>query len=70
MTGLPTAENPAGRWWADVGLGEGFRLPLPLVEGEHVQDGFRYRLTDVGPRRLVLPARPGGLVPWGRGRRR
>jgi N-hydroxyarylamine O-acetyltransferase len=49
VTGLPTAENPAGRWWADVGLGEGFRLPLPLVDGEHVQDGFRYRLSDVGP---------------------
>ncbi|WP_244927545.1 arylamine N-acetyltransferase [Nocardioides sp. W7] len=49
VTDLPTAGNPGGRWWADVGLGEGFRLPLPLVEGEQVQDGFRYRLDDVRP---------------------
>lgn len=47
VTGLPTAGNPGGRWWVDVGLGDAFRLPLPLVAGAHVQDGFCYRLDDV-----------------------
>ncbi len=46
---LPAEDNPGGRWWVDVGLGDAFREPLPLVPGEHVQDGFRYRLTDVRP---------------------
>lgn len=44
---LPDASNPGGLWWADVGLGDAFRLPLPLVTGTHVQDGFRYELTEV-----------------------
>lgn len=44
---LDTEDNPAGRWWVDVGLGDGFRHPLPLVPGEHVQDGFCYRITEV-----------------------
>jgi N-hydroxyarylamine O-acetyltransferase len=44
---LPTAANPEGRWWADVGLGDGFVEPLPLVTGEHRDAGFRYRLEDV-----------------------
>lgn len=47
VPGLPSADNPGGRWWVDVGLGDGFRHPLPLVAGEHVQDGFRYRVTEV-----------------------
>jgi N-hydroxyarylamine O-acetyltransferase len=47
VTDLPTAGNPDGRWWVDVGLGDAFRLPLPLVAGAHVQDGFCYRLDDV-----------------------
>ena len=47
VSGLPTPENPGGRWWPDAGLGDAFVDPLPLVEGEHVQDGFRYRLEDV-----------------------
>jgi len=33
VDGLPTGENPGGRWWPDVGLGEGSSDPLPLVEG-------------------------------------
>lgn len=45
--GLPSADNPGGRWWADVGLGDAFHDPLPLAAGEHEQDGFRYRLEDV-----------------------
>lgn len=47
VSDLPTSGNPDGRWWVDVGLGDAFRLPLPLVAGEHVQDGFCYRLDDV-----------------------
>jgi N-hydroxyarylamine O-acetyltransferase len=39
---LPTANNPGGRWWADVGLGDGFLDPLPLVAGDYRQHGFRY----------------------------
>ena len=27
--GLPTDDNPGGRWWVDVGLGDAFRDPLP-----------------------------------------
>ena len=33
VTGLPTDANPGGRWWADVGLGEGPIDPVPLVAG-------------------------------------
>jgi N-hydroxyarylamine O-acetyltransferase len=35
VTGLPTADNPGGRWWPDVGLGEGSGDPLPLVPGTY-----------------------------------
>lgn len=49
VTDLPDATNPGGAWWADVGLGDAFRLPLPLVAGDHVQDGFRYRLAGASP---------------------
>ena len=35
VTGLPTADNPGGRWWPDVGLGEGVGDPLPLVDGTY-----------------------------------
>lgn len=33
VTGLPTDTNPDGRWWPDVGLGEGPLDPVPLVAG-------------------------------------
>jgi arylamine N-acetyltransferase len=54
VSGLPTDENPGGRWWPDVGLGEGSSDPLPLVPAtfgdgelavglEHVtEDGWTY----------------------------
>lgn len=36
---------PGGETWlTDVGLGDGPAEPLALVEGEHLQRGFRYRL--------------------------
>lgn len=38
VSGLPTDTNPGGRWWPDVGLGEGFVDPVPLVEGVVADD--------------------------------
>ncbi|GAB6984755.1 arylamine N-acetyltransferase family protein [Nocardioides pyridinolyticus] len=49
VAGLPSPENPGGEWWADVGLGDGFRDPLPLVPGKHVQGGFTYVIDEVRP---------------------
>lgn len=48
VRGLPTAANPAGRWWPDLGYGDGFRSPLPLLEGHYRQGPFVYRLVRVG----------------------
>jgi len=44
VSGLPSPDNPGGRWWPDVGLGEGFRDPLPLVTGVHREGPFSYRV--------------------------
>lgn len=49
VTGLPTPDNPDGRWWVDVGLGDAFLEPLPLVEGEHEEAGFRFRMEGLTP---------------------
>ena len=35
VSGLPDAASPAGQWWPDLGLGDGFRDPLPLTDGTH-----------------------------------
>ena len=45
--GLPTDDNPGGRWWVDVGLGDAFRDPLPVVVGHYDQAGFDYEITEV-----------------------
>ncbi|GAA5151353.1 arylamine N-acetyltransferase [Nocardioides marinquilinus] len=45
--GLPTAAHPAGTWWADVGLGEGFLEPLPLRAGAYDDGPLRYRVEEV-----------------------
>jgi N-hydroxyarylamine O-acetyltransferase len=45
--GLATPDNPGGRWWVDVGLGDAFRDPVAVTAGRHDQDGFRYEITDV-----------------------
>ena len=45
--GLPTSDNPGGRWWVDVGLGDAFRDPVPVTVGRHDQGGFRYEITEV-----------------------
>ncbi|MEP9365596.1 arylamine N-acetyltransferase [Nocardioides sp. CN2-186] len=47
VSGLPTSANPGGEWWFDVGLGDGFHDPLPLVDGTYQQGGATYRLEDV-----------------------
>jgi arylamine N-acetyltransferase len=47
VDGLPTSDNPGGAWWADVGLGDAFRDPLPLVVGHYDQAGFDYEITEV-----------------------
>ncbi|HZC25473.1 MAG TPA: arylamine N-acetyltransferase [Actinopolymorphaceae bacterium] len=62
--GAVPAAGADGRWWgnhlvvlvrfgtetwvADVGMGDGFRDPVPLVEGSVYQLPFRYRLRHVG----------------------
>src|SRR6478735_8871803 len=46
---LPSAENPGGEWWVDVGLGDAFRDPMPLVVGEHRQGPFTYVVEEVRP---------------------
>ncbi len=45
--GLPTDDNPGGRWWVDVGLGDAFREPLPITAGTHHQGGFDYEIAEV-----------------------
>ena len=45
--GLPTDDNPGGRWWVDVGLGDAFRDPVAVTVGRHDQDGFHYEITEV-----------------------
>jgi len=47
VSGLPTEDNPHGRWWPDVGLGDAIAEPLPLAVGDHEQGGFSYAITDV-----------------------
>ena len=34
-----------GRWWPDLGLGDGFRDPVAVVPGEIRQGSFRYEIT-------------------------
>jgi N-hydroxyarylamine O-acetyltransferase len=48
VSGLPTDDNPAGRWWPDVGLGEGFLDVLPLVPGKYLDGPFTFEITEVG----------------------
>ncbi|GAB7003719.1 arylamine N-acetyltransferase [Nocardioides sp. AN3] len=50
VSGLPTAENPGGRWWPDLGYGDAFRDPLPLVEGVHRQGRYVYRIARLSER--------------------
>jgi arylamine N-acetyltransferase len=47
VTGLPTDDNPSGRWWPDLGLGEGFLEPLPLVVGSYVDGPLTFTIDAV-----------------------
>ena len=49
-----TVRMPDGEsWLVDAGLGTGPAVPIPLTEGVHEQDGFRYELRP-------SPVAPGG----------
>ena len=54
VSGLPSADNPSGTWYVDVGLGDALHEPLPLRAGTYVQ----------GPFTLVLEETPGGVGDW------
>jgi len=60
VSGLPTAENPGGEWWPDVGLGDAIHEPLPLVVGDYDQGGFAYALTEVRADGWSFAAAPAG----------
>jgi arylamine N-acetyltransferase len=42
--GLPTEDNPDGRWFVDSGLGDGPHEPMPLRTGEYRQGPYAYEL--------------------------
>jgi N-hydroxyarylamine O-acetyltransferase len=50
------------RWLADAGIGDGFRRPLPLREGPHVQDELTYRLERLDPGTWRFHHHPGGTI--------
>jgi N-hydroxyarylamine O-acetyltransferase len=60
VDGLPTEANPGGRWWADVGLGDCFRDPLPVLVGRYEQGGFGYQITEVREDGWSFRADPAG----------
>lgn len=62
VSGLPADDNPGGRWWPDVGLGEGFRDPVALVEGPFDDGGFAYALSAVGADGWSFTNAPGGSL--------
>ncbi len=45
VAGLPTADNPGGRWFLDTGLGDGPHEPMPLRAGEYAQGPFGYGIA-------------------------
>jgi len=62
VSGLPTEACPGGHWWVDVGLGDGFAEPLPIMRGEHLDAGFRYELyAGFG---ATAAGRPHGPAAW------
>jgi N-hydroxyarylamine O-acetyltransferase len=54
VAGLPTATNPDGRWYVDVGLGDALHEPIPLVPGTYVQEPFRF----------TVERGPDGVADW------
>lgn len=55
VSGLPSDDCPDGRWYVDVGLGDGLHSPTPLVAGPIAQPPFTMALSDV---------EPGGVGDW------
>jgi arylamine N-acetyltransferase len=51
---LPSADNPEGDWYVDVGLGDALHDPLPLRAGTYDQPPFQLELTET----------PGGIGDW------
>jgi hypothetical protein len=47
VAGLPTDDNPGGRWWPDLGLGEGFLEPLPVRAGTYRDGPFTFSVDSV-----------------------
>jgi N-hydroxyarylamine O-acetyltransferase len=47
VAALPTEENPGGRWYVDVGLGDALYEPMPLMPGTVTQGPFTLRLEAV-----------------------
>ncbi len=60
VSGLPTDDNPGGRWWPDAGLGEGFRNPVALVDGEFEDGGFGYSVGGSSEDGWSFTHAPGG----------
>ena len=50
VSGLPSSENPEGRWYVDAGLGDAIHEPLPLVPGTYPQGPHTFVLTAALPR--------------------
>jgi arylamine N-acetyltransferase len=48
VEGLPTDNNPGGRWWVDAGLGDALYDPMPLVDGVVAQGPMRFGMAEVG----------------------
>ena len=70
VRGLPTHEHPEGAWWPDVGLGEGFRDPAPLVVGPLADPGLDLGITAVeAGAGMVVPQRPARQLHRPRGAR-
>jgi arylamine N-acetyltransferase len=48
VDGVPDVRCPDGRWYVDVGLGDGPSTPLPLVAGRHDDGPLTYGLRPTG----------------------
>ncbi len=49
VDGLPSSNNPAGRWYVDVGLGDALHEPLPLRADSVQQGPFQLTLAEPLP---------------------
>lgn len=49
-------------WLADVGIGDSFLEPLPLMAGTHRQGALEYRLEQLSDRKWRVHHHPGGTI--------